>query len=137
MRTRTTLTLPLLAGIGFGLFFVLIDGASQESVLWPLVGSRCMSLPVILILFLLKPNTRVPSKNQLPLIAVAGIFDVLGNLFFALATHIGRLDISATLSSLYPTTTVFLAWLIIKERLLPQQWAGVGVALVALILFAR
>ena len=131
------LTLPLLAGLGFGLFFVLIDSAIQESVLWPLVGTRCMSLPVVLILFLLKPNTRIPAKNQFPLIAMAGVFDVLGNLFFALATHIGRLDISATLSSLYPAMTVFLAWLIIKERLLPQQWAGVGVALVALVLIAR
>ncbi len=130
------LMLPLLAGIGFGLFFVLIDSASQESVLWPLVGTRCMSLPLVLILFLLKSDTRIPAKTQLPLIAMAGVFDVLGNLFFALATHIGRLDISATLSSLYPATTVFLAWLIIKERLQPQQWAGVGVALVALVLIA-
>ncbi len=130
-------TLPLLAGLGFGLFFVLIDSASQESVIWPLVGTRCMSIPLVLILFLIKSDTRIPAKNQLPLIAMAGIFDVLGNLFFALATHIGRLDISATLSSLYPATTVFLAWLIIKERLLSQQWVGVGVALVALILIAH
>jgi len=130
------LILPLLAGLGFGLFFVLIDSASQESVLWPLVGTRCMSLPLVLILFLLKPNTRIPAKKQLPLIAMAGVFDVLGNLFFALATHIGRLDISATLSSLYPATTVFLAWLIIKERLQLQQWAGVGIALLALVLIA-
>ncbi len=131
------LTLPLLAGLGFGLFFVLIDSASQESVLWPLVGTRCMSLPLVLILFLLKSDTRLPPKNQLPLIAMAGVFDVFGNLFFALATHIGRLDISATLSSLYPAATVFLAWVIIKEKLLSQQWAGVGVALLALVLIAK
>jgi len=131
------LTLPLLAGLGFGLFFVLIDSASQESVLWPLVGTRCMSLPLVLILFLLRSDTRIPAKNQWPLIAMAGIFDVLGNLFFAMATHIGRLDISATLSSLYPAATVFLAWFFIKERLLPQQWIGVGLALVALVLIAN
>jgi drug/metabolite transporter (DMT)-like permease len=128
--------LPLLAGLGFGLFFVLIDSAIQESVLWPLVGSRSLSILLVFTLFIIKSNTRIPSKNQFPIIALAGIFDVLGNLFFALATHIGRLDISATLSSLFPATTVALAWFFLKEHLKPQQWAGVLVALISLVLIA-
>ena len=128
--------LPLLAGIGFGLFFVLIDSAIQESVLWPLVGTRCMSILLVSALFIFKSDTRIPSKNQFPIIALAGIFDVLGNLFFALATHIGRLDISATLASLFPAATVALAWFFLKEQLKPQQWAGVLVALISLVLIA-
>ena len=130
------LVLPLLAGVGFGLFFVLIDIASQETVFWPLVGTRCASLLLVTALFFFKSNTRMPAKSQFPFIAIAGIFDVLGNLFFALATHIGRLDISATLSSLYPAATVSLAWFVLKERLVRQQWIGVGLALVSLMLIA-
>jgi uncharacterized membrane protein len=129
-------TLPLLSGIGFGLFFVLIDTAIQESILWPLVGTRCVSLLMMSILFLSSSNARVPQKNHLPFIALAGICDVLGNMFFALATSMGRLDISAMLSSLFPAATITLAWFFLKEKLNRNQWCGVVVALMALFLIS-
>jgi drug/metabolite transporter (DMT)-like permease len=130
------LTLPLMSGIGFGLFFILIDTASHTSVLWPLVGTRCVSLLVMSIFFMLSSNARIPQKSQLSFIALAGICDVLGNTFFALATTMGRLDISATLSSLFPAATVTLAWFFLKEKLNRHQWCGVVVALVALFLIS-
>jgi len=133
---HTEFTLPLLSGIGFGLFFILIDRAIQESVLWPLVGTRCVSLLMMSILFIASSNARVPEKSQLPFIALAGICDVMGNMFFALATSIGRLDISAMLSSLFPAATVTLAWFFLKEKLNRHQWLGVAVALVALFLIS-
>jgi drug/metabolite transporter (DMT)-like permease len=130
------LYLPLLAGLGFGLFFIFLDRATDQTVLWPLVATRFGSIPLVLVLYLTNRKAQLPTKGQFPFILLAGIFDVMGNTFFGLATHLGRLDISAILASLYPAATVLLAWLILKEKLQLQQWTGVFTALLALSLIA-
>ena len=130
------LLLPLLAGTGFGLYFVLIDQGTSESILWPLVGARGASLCLVGGLLLFSDSSGGISGRDLPFIVLAGVFDALGNLFFALAANLGRLDVSAVLASLYPAATVILAWAILKERLRMLQWAGVLSAAVGLILIS-
>ena len=63
------------------------------------------------------------------------VFNIGGNLFYIMALKLGRLDISAVLSSLYPGGTVILARLILKERVTLTQWIGIIAALSAIILF--
>ncbi|HEY5983509.1 MAG TPA: DMT family transporter [Anaerolineales bacterium] len=130
------LRLPLLAGIGFGSYFILIHSASTVSTLWPMVASRGGGLMVIFLFMLLRRESyRVP-VNVWPLIALNGILDIGGNAFYILAGQLGRLDVSAVLSSLYPGATVILAGLILKERLSRTQWFGIACALIAIVLFA-
>jgi drug/metabolite transporter (DMT)-like permease len=130
------LGLPILAGSAFGLYFVFIDLAAVEMVLWPLVAARLASMGILLIFLAIGPRRRMPPIQQFPLLIMAGILDTAGNIFFALATQVGRLDIAAVLASFYPGTTAFLAWIVLKERLNRTQWVGVSAALGALILIA-
>ena len=73
---------------------------------------------------------------MLGLIAIAGVFDASGNTFYTLATRLGRLDIAAVLSSLYPASTIVLAVVILKERATRSQAAGMALALVAVALIS-
>lgn len=130
------LTLPVLAGIGFGLFFIFLDKAATEAAFFPLVAARVTSLAMTGAMLLFRRESAGVRLPDLPLLITAGIFDALGNAFFALAAQIGRLDIAAMVSSLYPASTVFLAWIILKERMGKSQWMGVLLALIALVLIA-
>lgn len=133
-KKESYLHIPLLSGIAFGLYFVLMHEASRHFFWGPLIIARSSGmLSIAAYLLIIRGDFRVPSGSW-HLLAVNGIFDVGGNAFYILAGQAGRMDVSAVLSSLYPGMTVFLAWLILKEKLQITQWIGILLALIAIIL---
>jgi drug/metabolite transporter (DMT)-like permease len=133
------LRLPLLAGVGFGCYFILIHSAARDSTWWPMVASRAAGwLLIAVFMTSRRESMRLPSGTTgiWPIIVMNGILDAGGNFFYILAGHGGRLDVSAVLGSLYPGATVLLAWFVLKERLRRRQWVGVWSALVAILLLA-
>jgi drug/metabolite transporter (DMT)-like permease len=128
--------LGVVAGLGFGGFFVLIDLASDEGVFLPLAIARVAALPLLLLVARAKEQLRRPQRAVLGLILIAGLFDLLGSSFFVLSAQYGRLDIAAILSSLYTAVTVLLAALVLRETMTRSQWVGVVGALVAVALLA-
>lgn len=130
------LWLPLAAGLGFGLYFVLITRSGSEAVFWPLVVARLAGALLIVIAAAVERAPLWPPRSVMPMAIPSGVFDAGGNLFFVLAAASGRLDVAAVLASLYSGTTVLLARLILHERLNRLQIAGVVAALAAVVLIA-
>ncbi len=126
------LGLALLAGCGFGCFFVLISRVSPSATFWPLAIARFTSVLVLLLLIRFRRQKMLPKKRVTVLVILAGVLDAFGNLFFLLASHTGRLDVAAVLSSLYPAATVVLAALILRERMTRIQSLGIVFALIAI-----
>ena len=107
------LALPLLAGLGFGVFFILIDHVSASAVLWPLAAARAASVLVLLVVVLLTRQRAKPAESQIPLILMSGMFYTGGNALYALAARAGRLVLAAVISSLYPAVTVVVSRVIL------------------------
>lgn len=130
------LALPVLAGLGFGLFYILIGQVSDTAVLWPLIAARLSSLAFLGGTALLLRQRATPATGQWPLIALIGALDSGGNAFYALATQAGRLDVAVVLGSLHPAATVLLARVVLKESITHLQMTGIALALVAVVLIA-
>jgi len=128
------LRLPFLAGIGFGMYFIIMHGVAQEGTLWPMIASRTGGTLILAVVLLLRRETFSISRAGLPLATLSGALDVGGNVFYVLAAQAGRMDIAAVLSSLYPGMTALLAWLVLKEHISTGQKLGILAALAAIVL---
>lgn len=129
------LKLPLLAGIGFGFYFVLMHQAARDGgAVWHMVFSRTGGMALIVTYLSVTRSSWKIEPSSLPIISLNGILDLGGNFFFILAGQAGRLDVASVLSSLFPGATVILAWIFLKERLSRNQWVGVFCALIAIVL---
>ena len=134
---RASVALALLAAIGFGTFFVGIDQAEQSAdVAWVLISARGPETLVLLVASVLG-RTRLPREpGAYVALAAVGLFDLLANLMFVLATGRGLLSVVGVLGALYPAVTVLLARGVLGERLTRAQDAGVLVTLAGVLAMA-
>jgi drug/metabolite transporter (DMT)-like permease len=128
------LGLAVVAGVGFGLFFVALEGVSDGTGLWPLVGARIASVAMFSTLGLTRVITGAPPRAAAWAAVGAGVLDASANAFYLVALSHGLLSIVAVLSALYPAGTVLLARLVLRERMTRLQQTGLAVAGVATLL---
>jgi drug/metabolite transporter (DMT)-like permease len=135
-RIAAGVGLALLAAIGFGGYFPPMHAAGNADFWWASLIFRITSTTVILaVVAVRRPSLRVPAV-EVPLLALIGTGDMLGNLLFAAASTSGLVSITSVLASLYPIVTVLLARIVLKERVAHPQEAGIvltlaGVALIS------
>jgi len=135
---RQSIVLAIVAGLGFGTYFVLAEIASRDDVAWALLLSRIAATPFVIafaVLVLRRGGAR-PSLSGLVALAGIGMLDLGANVFYNVATTHGELSTVAVASSLYPVTTVLLAAALLGERVRGVQRVGVVVALFGVVLIA-
>jgi len=136
VRIATGVGLALVAAFGFGLYFVFLDIAADDSAPWAVLVARLASTTLALVATLVAGvSLALPRGLLLPVLAV-GLCDAGANVLFALATTRGLVSVVSVLTSLYPVIPVALAALLLRERLGRVQLSGAAAVLAGAALIA-
>lgn len=134
---RRALLLGSLAGLLFAFFGIFISRTADTSGLWPLVGARLASIPLMVVVAVGLGRPVLASGRMLAVSMAVGAMDMAANIFLLAALHEpGLVSLVILISSLYPGFTVILARLVIDERITRTQlggllMAGLGVGMIA------
>lgn len=128
--------LAVAAGFGFGLFFIGLAQTSADGGLYPLLGARAASIIALATVVVAGTGAQRMAGAQWFPVTIAGLLDCAANSFYLLAIERGSFTWVAAVSSLYPVSTVLLARLILKERIMPLQIVGLCGSAGALVLIA-
>jgi drug/metabolite transporter (DMT)-like permease len=113
-----------------------MHAAGNADFWWASLYFRMTSSAAILIAVAIRrPSLQVP-RLQVPLLALVGVGDMLGNLLFAAASASGLVSITSVLASLYPIVTIVLARVILAEHVARSQEAGIGLTLAGVALIS-
>ena len=134
--SRSGIELAIVAGVGIGMFNILAGELPDGQVFGPLVVVKIAAATVIAAMLIVGRRAwRMPPRLAALAVAV-GLFDMIGNACYVIATQAGRLDVAATLSSLYPVTTILLAVAFLGERVTRSHAIGIGAAAAAIVLIS-
>lgn len=124
------------AGLGFGVFFILLAETSSASGLLPLVLARVASVVVLSLVTLSLGRSFRVSRAAMWVTIGAGVFDSGANALFLAAARTGLLTLVAVLSALYPVSTILLARVVLGERLGRGQKLGLAIGLAGVVMIA-
>jgi len=148
-----TLVMATLAGISFGVYFIQLKITGAGGVTWALtlarIGSFVLAISVCAIQATIRAfRSTTPAADAgvrrsplfnpafLALAVLTCVLDTGGNMFYTLATTVGRLDVAAVVSSLYPAVTILLASIVLKEKTTRTHAIGMMLALAAVVLIS-
>jgi len=149
---------PSLRGIGMavgsgaliGAFMIIIDQTPDSSGVVPLVLNRAVNGAIMFgVIGVLAvrgrrdaraAGTTPPTVHRwlpgLPFALACGLLDTTANVLMLAGIRVGGVTITSVLIALYPAGTIILAAAVLRERIAPVQWVGLGLALTAGALLA-
>jgi uncharacterized membrane protein len=130
-RSMTAVPIAIASGVVIGLFLVALERTPASAGMWPLIAARVTSVGLFGIAALARPAGHAMSRKSAATAVLGGSADMLANVLYLLAVRQGQLSVIATLTSLYPASTVLLARVVLGERLGVQQKIGVAGAVIA------
>jgi len=130
------LALALAAGVALGGYNSAIARVDPGTTFVSLAASRTTAALVVMVLASVTRVPLRPTRSLIPPLVVVGCLDMGGNAAYIVAAQIGRLDVAAVLSSMYPVATVVLAALVLRERVTRLQLTGIAGAILAIALIA-
>ncbi len=133
-RATTGVAAAIASGLVIGFFLVFLARSSGAAGLRPLVVARFVTVGFFAVSGLIMGKKIAPERSALPVVIGCGALDMLANVLYVLAVRRGLLSIIATLTSLYPASTILLARIVIGERLRAVQQIGVLCAASAIVL---
>jgi drug/metabolite transporter (DMT)-like permease len=133
---RLSIALAVVAGLGFGLFFIGLNAAAADRPGWAILALRVGSITTVLAALLVSRPRLDEAGAAWPVLIVIGVFDVTANVLIAFASTKGVLPVVAVGGSMYPAFTIALAHAVLGERLVRLQWTGVFLALAGVTMIA-
>lgn len=126
----------VLAGLGFGAFYVLIDRTGDGAGIQPLISARVASVLLVGAIGLASHRLVAVRGQLVGMIAVSGVLDMTANVLFLYSVREGLLALGSVISAMYPASTLMLAGALLGERLRAVQVAGLALAATAVALVA-
>lgn len=127
------LLLATIAALAFGGMFVLMAQGSAHSPLMTMTGMRITTVVLMILVWLRVRSVGGAGRADIPALVAIGLLDVAANVTYGYATTMGMLTTVAVLGNLYPVVTAILAAVVLRERLRPIQYVGVGVAIAGVL----
>lgn len=134
-RLAAGVGLALVAAAGFGWYYIAIDAAAARDPLWAVLAARGAAAALAVVAAGARGSLRFPVR-RLGLLVAIGLLDVTANGLLVLALRMEYLSLVSVLASLYPLTTVALAYLLLRERIARVQAGGVALALAGVALIS-
>ncbi len=127
------------SALAFGVMFWMLDFVTPRlGPVWPLLVLKVMASGSALLA--LRPGRAASAPGRpaagavWPLALGVAAADTLAWIAFLFGVRPEYTTIVTALASLFSAVTVLLAWALLRERLAPNQWVGVAVILLGVLL---